>query len=383
MQVRLGEKIRELRKRDGRTQEQLALALGVTNQAVSRWEANGGYPDMEILPSIANYFHVTIDELFGYNGDREEKLSRIITEATEAVANKPVCELEVYINKLCDTLEEFPNEPNISLILVSAMSRIIADKGDIRTAENEVSNSRYKQIDVKHNCQSKRIQRALMLIENTDISNFPRIVHDNIVSMLVTLYYSIGRYDCVQKLADKCNSIAVSREVLMTWAGEDEKRAEYLGKAMIELLQQFTVLCVLSVRRDGLLRNNNSGLDIFKKTIALYESVFSDGNFGSAHYQASLLCLSSAFVAAEMGDLEKGVKYFEMSCDHLEKMMKLHSSETVNYTAPLVDKVSVPVIIVPTPVVIKESWLLMLSKLPKNLREVLVANPRYAGYFEN
>ena len=44
MQLDLGKKIRELRQRDGRTQETLAEAIGVTSQAVSRWEASGGYP---------------------------------------------------------------------------------------------------------------------------------------------------------------------------------------------------------------------------------------------------------------------------------------------------------------------------------------------------
>ena len=66
MQVKIGEKIKELRKVTGRKQEDLASALGVTPQAISRWEANGGYPDMEMIPSIANYFHISIDELFGY-----------------------------------------------------------------------------------------------------------------------------------------------------------------------------------------------------------------------------------------------------------------------------------------------------------------------------
>lgn len=53
MKLTLGEKIKELRKRDGRKQEDLACALGVSNQAVSRWEKDGSYPDMEMIPAIA------------------------------------------------------------------------------------------------------------------------------------------------------------------------------------------------------------------------------------------------------------------------------------------------------------------------------------------
>ena len=63
----LGERIKELRRRDGRTQEALASELGVTAQAVSRWEKGICCPDMELIPSIANFFCVSIDELFGYD----------------------------------------------------------------------------------------------------------------------------------------------------------------------------------------------------------------------------------------------------------------------------------------------------------------------------
>ena len=88
MQLDLGQKIRELRRRDGRTQEALAEAIGVTSQAVSRWEANGGYPDMEMIPSIANYFGISIDELFGYDDERTKRIDELVEKINEYLANK-------------------------------------------------------------------------------------------------------------------------------------------------------------------------------------------------------------------------------------------------------------------------------------------------------
>jgi len=79
MKLELGVRIRELRRRDGRTQEELAQALGVTPQAVSRWESGGSYPDMELMPAIANLFGVSIDALFGCQGEREAKIDALLS----------------------------------------------------------------------------------------------------------------------------------------------------------------------------------------------------------------------------------------------------------------------------------------------------------------
>lgn len=56
--------LKEIRKNKGITQEQLAEAVGVTAQAASKWEMNG-YPDTPLLPHIADFLGVSVDELFG------------------------------------------------------------------------------------------------------------------------------------------------------------------------------------------------------------------------------------------------------------------------------------------------------------------------------
>lgn len=60
----IGEQIKKYRIERNITQEQLGELIGVTTQAVSRWE-RGGTPDAEILPNIAEVLGVNIDALFG------------------------------------------------------------------------------------------------------------------------------------------------------------------------------------------------------------------------------------------------------------------------------------------------------------------------------
>lgn len=62
----IGKQIATMRKEKGIKQEELAAYVGVSTQAVSKWE-NGGTPDTELLPKIADFFSVSIDFLFGRN----------------------------------------------------------------------------------------------------------------------------------------------------------------------------------------------------------------------------------------------------------------------------------------------------------------------------
>ncbi|MCI5891914.1 MAG: helix-turn-helix domain-containing protein, partial [Clostridiales bacterium] len=61
--MEFNEKLQELRKNKGLTQEELAENLFVSRTAVSKWESGRGYPSIDSLKEIANYFSVTIDEL--------------------------------------------------------------------------------------------------------------------------------------------------------------------------------------------------------------------------------------------------------------------------------------------------------------------------------
>ncbi|MDR0862707.1 MAG: helix-turn-helix domain-containing protein [Oscillospiraceae bacterium] len=81
MEYNFGDKMRALRKKRDLTQEQLAEYLGVTFQAVSKWETGAAYPDILLIPVIANFYGVTTDELLGVDVSKaKEKVQAYIEE---------------------------------------------------------------------------------------------------------------------------------------------------------------------------------------------------------------------------------------------------------------------------------------------------------------
>jgi len=80
MTLKIGDNIKALRIEKGITQEQLAEHLAITYQSVSKWENGVTSPDLQLIPQIAEYFDVTIDQLFTQNmGGYNNKAHRLLS----------------------------------------------------------------------------------------------------------------------------------------------------------------------------------------------------------------------------------------------------------------------------------------------------------------
>lgn len=75
----IGNRLNQLRKLSGMTQEQLAEKLSVSRQTISRWETGGALPDVESIVKIGRIFRVSLDDLLMGEPDTEEKSNEQIT----------------------------------------------------------------------------------------------------------------------------------------------------------------------------------------------------------------------------------------------------------------------------------------------------------------
>ena len=105
MEIKMGEKIKTLRKQKNISQEVLAQALGVSFQAVSKWETGTCMPDVTLVPAIAAFLEVSTDELFDFNLiEQEEKVMDIVGKAADIRWERPAEAEEI----LRQGLKQFP-----------------------------------------------------------------------------------------------------------------------------------------------------------------------------------------------------------------------------------------------------------------------------------
>ena len=126
MSIYFSEKFKQLRKDSDLTQDQIADIFHVSPQSVSRWETGANYPDIELLPHIAIYFKVTLDELLGTEKILgEEKAKEYIRDIRNLLNSG---KLNDAIELARKAVKEYPVNDDLQFLLFQALSTVCSDK---------------------------------------------------------------------------------------------------------------------------------------------------------------------------------------------------------------------------------------------------------------
>ena len=388
MQLNLGVKIRELRKRDGRTQDNLAEALGVTAQAVSRWESGGSYPDMVMIPAIANYFHVQIDELFGYHDEREEKIKTILENATKILTKQGFTLLQgslsedvgECVNMLRAASAEFPNEPKILLKLAQALHMWGFHQYGAKVRPSDSSG--IIEEDIAYNAQNIYWQEAVRVYENLLKCHPSSEDREIAIRQITPLYCRMGEYEKAKALANNQNTLVISKEVLLPLATVGEEKARYQGERIMALLSNLRLAISESVATRPAVSSSVYGRQILLSIINLFETVFVDGRCGAWHQNIGQLYLTLVKYAMDNNDsMENILNYFDKGFDHYKEYSRICNQGEYQYSAPLMS--ALPKInkgdLVPFG---DDIWEKEFRFYPQNVVEEIRKNPKYVECFE-
>ena len=342
MQINIGDTIRELRRRDGRKQEDLAKALGVTNQAVSRWEANGGYPDLEMLPAIANYFGVTIDELFGYHSDREQKVEAIVSRINDMnFQNNGVnVNMDECIALAREAMLEFPGNEKVMLCLAS----VLYNAGYVRYGEYHlIDDEGFDIYDTVRHREYAEWREAISIYEKLLVTLEEGEQRHQAMRELTQLYLNTGEHIRALALIETAPDIYGSKEFLRINACDGKKRAEAYGKALLRTIRAGAELIIGTILSYEQTMTPSEKVHGIRSAIGLFEHVCTDGNCGTHHaYIARMYTLLSLYLWLD-GQHDAAFGALDCSLDHFQSFERCCSCVDAVYTSPLIRLVTVDV----------------------------------------
>lgn len=141
--IKLGEKIKSLRKQKNISQEVFANYLGVSFQAVSKWENGNTMPDVTMIPAIASFFGVSTDELFDFNVYEIEKNIEAIVDEHSKYWDNDKTKAEQIIR---DGLKKYPGNDVLLNCLIGVISELGKNDEVITIGKALVESTKYDDV---------------------------------------------------------------------------------------------------------------------------------------------------------------------------------------------------------------------------------------------
>ena len=331
MNVKIGKHIKELRNRDGVTQDALAEALGVTGQAISKWENESGYPDIEYITPIANFFNVTIDQLFGHDrSESENKINEYCEKLDELHRNW--ADVNTRIDLARQALAEFPAEEKLLVRLATALWEKWSD---------DASDECFLFVDGKtvYNFDKVRAtegwEEPAQIMEKLLATSIDDKIRSECRDILIRLYGNIGEKEKVYKLAEYCPDCKAAN-LFAAFNGIYEKEARENSQILLQ-----DALLKLRVHLPRQTKDLTLKAKAMEKTIELHKFVFDDGNYAFLHVKMEHLYIDYADVLLQQERFDEVFSALENAYDHAKKfdayLDKLHKEGEVGYTSTFTD----------------------------------------------
>ena len=293
MNIKIGAIIKKLRAENNITQETLANAIGVTPQAISRWESEGGYPDIELLPALADFFSVSTDELLGYKlSEREQELANIKKEMERL---SEVGSIEERVAYARNAFAHYPNDYEIRDHLAVCLYFVWEETHD--------------------EALFKEIESLLGSVANECNDENTRY---DAINTLILLYGKVNQYDKATAWANRLTPMKYCRETALSGGIGDGKTKFYIQDEINKLTDGLG-LAIQNLVLNEYLPNDSSTWDskieMLRVSNQLYLMIYGD-DLMFYHNRVSFNHWLISTYQMSLGKAEDAMDSLEKMCDH-------------------------------------------------------------------
>lgn len=303
----IGEKIKELRRKNDMTQERLADCLGVAYQTVSKWETGVTSPDLSLIVPLARLFKVTTDELFCYSESADDLRKEELEEAYDETFESGDLHKRFEISE--QAVSEFPSDMKWHERLAWVQAMLSFERTDEKEYVSE---------------QEAAIKRFAAVIENTTDEKVKASAIQGIVQYLCIR----DRRDEARKYAELYpENYSVSRDsVLHDCLTGEERTIHYqwmLYNAMHELLS------LMGGTEDYV-------CDAAEQIIKV---MLPDENYLYYHFQLANIYRFRSCNRIREGKYDAAIELLKKAFYHAREYDKAEESDMQNYTSPFFDRI--------------------------------------------
>ena len=309
MDIYMQENFKKMRKQKGCTQEDIANHLGISIQAVSKWERGEGFPDITLLPKIAFYFGVSVDDLLGVGALQiEEKIngyadkSDVLLRAAKFDENLALWE---------EAVGTFPNDFNVLNHYVRALFQKNQSGSDPNALADKIISTGERLFNESTEAQHK--YEALWL--------------------LTRLYSALGNEEKAVFYASQAPIMDITQDNLLSIALSGEKAVAHIQEALFSFVYlAFNQLGTMVDEGDF---NVTANRKTQQKILDLINWLYEDGDYGFFTTRVADVYCNLAICDAREDKVDDAIKNLALSVEYTKKF---YTQKGFKHTSFLVNR---------------------------------------------